>query len=63
MEYLYNEKTGKLHIRGCCPNSSGKHTDYNVFATENDALAYGKSALSWCQHCAKKKEEKLKENL
>ncbi len=59
-EYRYNEKTGKLHMYGCCHHANGNVPSYKIFATENDAIAYGKSALSWCQICVKKKEELLK---
>lgn len=58
MKYLYNEKTGKLHIKGFCPHSKGKSSDYKVFNTESEALAYDGRAVGLCKICEKQREKR-----
>ena len=58
-EYLYNEKAGTLHIRGYCQHTRGASSEYKVFATRNDAIAYGKCSVRFCRICEKKREQKL----
>ena len=51
-EYVYNEKTGMLHVKGCCPYTrNGIPCKCKVFATQNDAIAYGGDAVQFCQVC------------
>lgn len=54
--FLYNPKTGKLHIEGYCTHTSGK-TDYIPFKSENEALAYDGRSVGMCKLCQKKREK------
>ena len=56
-KYLYNTKTGKLHIQGYCCHTKGIHTEYKKFNTEKDALAYDGRAVSLCKICEKQREQ------
>ena len=60
-KYIYNEKTGKLHICDACPHSKTRPYNVRFFDTEDEAIKYAGSKLSWCQLCQKKKEEVIGE--
>ena len=59
--YFINTKTGKIHIKGCCPHS--KTLPYNVefFNSVDEALAFGGSSVCMCKICQKQKEKIIKE--
>ncbi len=57
MEYIYNEKTGTLHINGFCMHAKSGKTAYKIFKTYNDALAYDGNSVRMCKICEKKKEQ------
>lgn len=60
-KFLYNTKTGKLHVKGYCQHTTGLCADYIAFDTENEALAYDGRAVGWCKLCQKKREQKMEE--
>ena len=60
-EYLYNHKTGTLHISGYCQHTKGLCQDYISFDTEDAALAYDGRAVGLCKLCQKKREQIMKE--
>ena len=55
--FVYNPKTGKLHIKGYCAHTRGNCSDYIVFNSENEALAYDGRAVGMCKICQKKREK------
>ncbi len=57
MEYLYNEKTGTLHIKGFCCHTKGNCQEFKNFNSYNDALAYDGDSIRMCKTCEKKKEK------
>lgn len=63
MEYLYNIKTRKLHIKGFCPHTKGSYSEYIKFNTESEAVAYDGRAVGLCKICEKKREENLKKEI
>lgn len=56
-KYLYNIKTGKLHIKGYCCHTEGNRKEYKEFNTESEALAYDGRAVGLCKLCEKKREK------
>lgn len=58
MEYLYNTKTGKLHIKGYCHHTKSLRTDYLLFKSESEALAYDGRAVGLCKICEKEREKR-----
>ena len=63
MTYLYKSNTGKLHIKDFCTHTKGRQTNYLVFKSEDDAIAYDGRAVSMCKLCQRKKEQTLKEKV
>lgn len=60
-EYVYNEVTGTLHIRGFCPHTKGSIPYRSkVFATYDDAAKYGGNSVRLCRRCQAKFEEMRK---
>lgn len=55
-KYLYNTKTGKLHIKGYCCHTKGNCKEYKEFDTESEALAYDGRAVGLCKICERKRE-------
>lgn len=55
-KYLYNTKTGKLHIKGYCTHTKGICKEYITFNTEKEALAYDGRAVSLCKKCESERE-------
>lgn len=61
-EYVYNEKTGTLHIRGFCPYTKDSMPyRCKVFATYDDAAKYGGNSVRLCRRCQAKFEKMRKE--
>ena len=58
-KYIYNPKTKRLHVEGCCPDAK-PNKEYILFNTEDEAVKYGGRALGFCQHCMKKREKILR---
>ena len=56
MTYLYNTKTGKLHIKGFCIHTKGSSTGFKEFKSESEALAYDGRAVGMCKHCEKARD-------
>lgn len=54
-EYLYNERTGTLHIRGFCKDSKGNCPNMKPFHSEKDALARDGRGVRICKTCEKKR--------
>jgi len=57
MKYLYNKKTGKLHIKGFCCHTKGIQSDYKLFDSESEALAYDGRAVGLCKLCEKRRND------
>lgn len=60
LQYLYNKKTGKLHIKGYCHHTKGPCDEYIRFYTEKDVLAHDGRAVSLCKICESKRELLIK---
>ena len=58
--YFYNNKTHRLHILGCCPESKVKPYDIIYFDTYDEALAYDGSSVGLCKRCKKKENKENK---
>lgn len=58
-EYLYNERTGTLHIRGFCKDSKGNCPNMKPFNSEKDALAYDGRGVRMCKICEKKRASQI----
>ncbi len=58
MNYMYNAKTGKLHIEGYCCHARGQNSEYLRFNTESEALAYDGRAVGLCKICEKEREKR-----
>lgn len=58
--FLYNRKTGKLHIKGFCHDAMSE-VGYLLFKSEDEALAHDGRAVGMCKRCMKKREQKMKE--
>ena len=57
--YIYNVNTHTLHIEGFCYHTYvGMHygDNYKCFATEDDAVAFDRRAVSMCKLCSKKRD-------
>ncbi len=59
-QFLYNPKTRKLHIKGCCQHTKGNCPDYLVFNSEDEALAYDGRAVGMCKLCQARREADAK---
>ena len=57
MKFIYNEKNYTLHIKDYCWHTKGNISEYKVFDTENEALAFGGRSLGMCKLCQKKREK------
>ncbi len=57
MEYLYNEKSGTLHIKGLCHNTKSDKTGYKSFKTYNEVLAYDGNSVRMCKRFKITKEK------
>lgn len=62
--YLYNTKTGTLHIIGYCTHSKGKQDNEHLhFNRQEDAERFAGrtgSKINMCKICKKKRDEVLK---
>ena len=61
-QYLYNEGTGTLHIKGFCCHSKfiSLPDNYKCFDTEQEAYNYAGRKIKPCITCQNKKEKLLK---
>ena len=57
-KYIYNKKTGKLHIKEYCRYTKYSLTHYKEFNTEAEALAYDGRAVSLCKECESEREKR-----
>lgn len=58
-QFMYNEKTHRLHIRGYCMHTRGTCTGFRSFDSEDEALAYDGRAVGMCKICQKERERRL----
>lgn len=61
LQYIYNENTGTLHIKGFCYQAKETLVHFRVFQTEKEAYDYAGQQIKPCKDCQKKKEQKLME--
>ncbi|MBQ8237616.1 MAG: hypothetical protein IJZ39_05675 [Oscillospiraceae bacterium] len=61
LQYIYNEDTGVLHIKGFCCQANEFLVHCRVFPTEKAARDYAGQKYIPCKTCQKKKEQMLKE--
>ena len=57
-KYLYNKKTGCMHIEGYCRCSG---LDMLRFDSEDKALAYDGRKVHMCKLCQRESEKRLRE--
>ena len=60
LQYVYNEDTCMLHIKGFCYNSS-RITHCKEFSSEQEVREYASRPFRHCRICEKKKEKLLTE--
>lgn len=58
-QYLYNEKTGTLHILGYCSYVKYGLVQLKSFDTEQEAYAYAGKNIKPCKSCEREKEARL----
>lgn len=58
-KYLYNPKTGKLHIKDYCMHTKGICSTYLSFDSEDEALAYDGRAVGLCKLCLAEREKRM----
>ena len=59
LQYLYNEKTGSLHIVGFCARIKIKPVKFKLFDCEQEAYAYAGKHIRPCKICEREKEARL----
>ena len=56
-QFVYNPKTGTLHIKDYCHHTKGICSGYLFFDSENEVLAYDGRSIRMCKICQNKREE------
>ena len=59
-KFIYNTKTGKLHIEGFCKYANSNLYNNKIFNTEEEALGFDGRCLGMCKLCENKRKELMK---
>lgn len=66
LQYIYNEDTGVLHIKGIksfCYHAKATLAHCKIFSSEKEAYDYAGQQIKPCKTCQQKKEQMLKEGM